>query len=321
MTDLRALEAERLAELRDWLGQRARSQQTALGWSGVGSDCERQTWNTLHGVPKVNDQQRVLASMRGIAVHEFLAPFFAERGWQIETEVEFAGIPGSVDLLRDGVVEDIKTGSADKVRALRTYGPDRSWRWQVQGYARSLVEKGYDVHTVRIVAYAYDSSEEVGAWEEPYDPSVSDEALAHVADLAGRDEPPAPGKDASFCKDWCSFYDEFMDKGGCPSRTLGANLVELEDTVLRSAASDLRTARDDVKAATERKKAAEAVLSGVTGLVDGYAVTQVTVQPSEVPDDEAIREAYGFIVGDLPMKERNGYSYVSIRKARKSDAA
>lgn len=310
------LAAERLGELREWLGKRERSLQTELGWSGVGSDCDRQTWNVLHGVPKVNDRQRVLAGMRGIAVHEFLAPFFAERGWQIETEVEWGGIPGSVDLLRDGVVEDIKTGSADKVRSLALYGPTRGWRWQVQGYARALAEKGHDVRTVRIVAYAYDSSEEVAAWEEPYLPEVSDEALAHVAELADREDAPAPGKDADFCRNWCSFFDETMSKGGCPSRTLGSRLVELEDPVLRQAAVALRQARDEAKAATERKKAAESVLDGASGLVDGYAVTQVTVAPSEVPDDEAIREAHRFVIGELPTREKAGYSYVSVRKAR-----
>ncbi len=163
-----------------------------------------------------------------------------------------------------------------------------------------------------------DSSEAVVVWEEPFDQSIADEALARVAEMRDLEQPPAPGKDASWCERFCKFFDPSMDQGGCPSRTLGANLVELDDPVLRQAAQDLRAARDDVKAAQERKKAAETALGGVTGLVDGYAVTQVSVQPTEVPDDEAIREGFQFVIGDLPTKTKAGYSYVSIRKARKS---
>lgn len=311
------LAQERLEDLRAYLATSERSQQAELGMSELGHECPRYIWSVLHHVPTVNTSQHVLAAMRGTGVHKVLEPYLESRGWTVEAEVEYGGVPGHVDAYRDGIVEDEKSALTSKVRALAEYGPSKAWRYQLHTYARALNEKGEPIHTVRIVAYAIDSSDEITVWEEPYSPEIADEAVSNALRIAALDDPPAPGMDLSWCERFCKFYDATGERG-CPSRASGSRLVELEDSVLRQAAVDLRAARDEVKDATQRKKAAEAVLEGVNGLSDGYAITQVTVQASEVPDDEAIRSGYAFVLGELPTREKAGYSYVSVRKARAS---
>src|SRR6185312_5827678 len=211
----------------------------------------------LHAAPETNTETHVLASVRGTAVHTHLEPLLESLGYEVESEVEYAGILGHVDAFRDGVVEDTKSCLASKARALRMYGPSEGWRIQVQGYARAKAEKGIPVHTVRIVAYAIDSSEELVVWEEPYDPDIAERAVGRVDALAAQDDPPEPGMDASWCESFCTFY------GACPGRQPSDTLPELDDPVLAAAVADLRAAREDVKAATERKKAAEETLRGV----------------------------------------------------------
>jgi len=306
--------AERLADLREWASTSQRSQQSELGWSEIGHSCSRYVWNRLHGVPSPNlTKQHVLAALRGTGVHAELEPFLETLGYQVEFEVEYGGIPGHVDAYRDGVVEDTKSALAEKVRSLRLHGPSQAWRTQVHGYARALAEKGHDVHTVRIVAYAIDSSDEITVWEEPYNPEIAERAVARVLELAEQTDPPEPGMDVSWCEKFCRFHGE----GGCTGRTVGDGLPELDDPAVLAAVEGLREARADVKEANERKKAAEHALAGVAGIADGFAVTQVTVAPSEVPDDERIRDAYRFVIDDeLPTKTKSGYSYVSVRKAR-----
>jgi hypothetical protein len=186
MTDLRALEQERLQLLREWSANQARSKQTTLGRSEIGHDCTRYVWNATHGVPAVNPDQHVLASMRGTAFHTLLEGILGPAGWSTEVYIEGDGMPGRVDLLRDGTVEDSKTGDADKARALRSYGPNRQRRWQVHLYGKALEDAGHEVHTVRITLYALDSSDEIAMWQEPYSREVAEEALAY------RDPPAHP---------------------------------------------------------------------------------------------------------------------------------
>lgn len=313
MTDLRAMEAERLQLLREWSATSARSQQSALGWSETGHDCRRYVWNRLHDVPSPNaTHQHVLAALRGTGTHAALEPFLESLGYEVEKAVEYAGIPGHCDAYRDGVVEDTKSALVEKVRALRLYGPSAAWRAQVQGYARALAEKGHEVHTVRIVAYAIDSSDEIAIWQEPYDPESADESVESVILLASRETPPEPGMDASWCEKWCRFFGE----GGCPGRDPDSDLVELDDPVVVSAVADLVAARADMDEAKKRKEAAQSVLDGVVGTAHGYAVTQVTRRPSMVPDDDQVRKLWETLNGVLPMKERAGSSYVSVRRQR-----
>lgn len=310
---------ERLDLLRQAEAATDRSQQVGIGWSGIGSDCARQVWSHAHGVPKVNDRQRILAALRGHAVHEYVGPAFLDSGWQVETPVEYRGIPGHVDLYRDGVVEDIKTCDADKARAMELYGPQQAWRVQVHGYAAGLVEQGHAVHTVRIVAYAIDSSEKVVVWEESFDRAVADEFVDRYERLAEQAEPPLPAKEPEFCQNWCGFYDAMLDKGGCPSRLLGDTDVELADPILVSAVHDMREAREDAKKAADRKAAAASVLHGQRGVVDGLLVRTVVREGSASVDVAALDlDAYEAIVGPVPMKTSGGSSYVSISKARRS---
>ena len=307
--------AERLALLREHEDALPRSQQESIGWSSVASDCRRETWSRLHGVPQVNrPNMRTLASLRGHAVHAYVEPAFVAAGWETELPVEYAGIPGNVDLYRDGVVEDTKTGDGDKVRSLRLYGPSRAWRVQVQGYARAIADSGRPVHTVRITAYAVDSSEEVVTWEEPYDPQVAEDAVADLAVLAEQDEPPRFGKDPSYCQHWCPFYDPDGTQGGCPSWGI-RDLPELDDERQRQAVLDLAELADLAK----RKAAAKTVLDGVTGTVDGWTVRQASRRGSTTVDVAALdREGYELLVGPWPERQGAPSSWVEVKQTRKA---
>ena len=304
--------------IREYEAGTERSRQTALGWSGVGTDCDRQLWSTLHKAPRPNaDNVRILAALRGHAVHAYLGPLLERWGWTVEAEVEWAGIPGHVDAHRGSVAMDLKTSTADKVRALRLHGPERGWRVQVQGYARALVEKGHPIDTVRILALATDSSEERVVWEAPFDAQVSDDAVEHVAEMADMDDPPRPGKDEAFCRDWCVFYGP--DSGGCPSMLAGAALAELDDPALRSAVLDHVEAKAARDAADKRVKAAAALLEGQWGTVDGWTVRQASRKGSTTVDVGALdREGYELLVGPWPERQGAPSSWVEVRPTRKA---
>jgi hypothetical protein len=319
MTNLRDLEQERLQLLRNWSAQQARSQQTTLGRSEIGHDCTRYVWNALHDVPAVNRNQHVLASLRGTAFHTLLEDILGPAGWSTEVYIDGDGMPGRVDLLRDGVVEDSKTGDGDKARALRGYGPNRQRRWQVHLYGKALEDAGHPVHTVRITMYALDSSDEIAMWQEPYSREVAEEALAYRDRIAEQDEAPLPGKDMDWCSKFCKFYDESMTEGGCPSRLLGDADPDLTEPEQIAAVHDMREAREDAKKAAERKAAAAAVLAGVRGVADGFLVKTVVRSGSESVDVDAVDwDAYEAIVGPVPKKVSGGSSYVSISKARRA---
>jgi hypothetical protein len=319
MTDLRALEQERLQLLREWSANQARSKQTTLGRSEIGHDCTRYVWNATHGVPAVNPDQHVLASMRGTAFHTLLEGILGPAGWSTEVYIEGDGMPGRVDLLRDGTVEDSKTGDADKARALRSYGPNRQRRWQVHLYGKALEDAGHEVHTVRITLYALDSSDEIAMWQEPYSREVAEEALAYRDRIATQEEPPAPGKDPEWCSKFCKFYDAMLDKGGCPSRLLGDDVPELTDPELVAAVNDMRDAREGAKKAAERKAAASSVLYGLRGTVGEFQVRTVQREGSTSVDVDAVDwDAYEAIVGAVPYKTSSGSSYVSISRAKRA---
>jgi hypothetical protein len=108
----------------------------------------------------------------------------------------------------EGVVEDHKTKDGGGVYALRRYGPSRAYRWQLHLYGRGLELQGYEVKTVRIVAYAIDSSDDVAVWQEPYDRQIAQDALDHLARHTDLEDPPGPQKDA---QDWCAKFCQYHD--------------------------------------------------------------------------------------------------------------
>jgi hypothetical protein len=311
------LEAEVLGLIREHYDSLPRTQQAALGWSSVGSECSRQLWSHLTGQPKVNAANvKILAGTRGHAMHAYLEPVFEAAGWQTEVPVEFAGIPGHVDLYRPPVVADLKTGDAAKVRAMRAYGPERGWRVQVQGYARALVEKGYEVTTVRIIAIAYDSSEEVAVWQEPYDPSVTDDALERVADLSLLLTAPEPEKFVDFCSAWCSFYDE-TGENGCPSLAPNADTPELSDPRMVRALADFTDHKALEKEAEQAKKAAASVLESAYGQAFDMRVKTIARQDGEEVDTSQLLEFWKLVHETPPMRRKPGYSYVDVRPVAK----
>lgn len=307
------LAAEWLTTIRSWANSSARSQQTEIGWSEVGDD-DCATWRTLHAGPTTNPDAKVLASVRGTAVHSLLEPLLRSHGWQTEVEVEWGGVVGHVDAYRDGIVLDLKTGDEDKANALRRYGPERNHRWQVQGYARALAEKGHPVTKVCILMVATDTSDAVAVWEDDYRPEIADEALAHVAELAEQSIPPRPGRDPSWCADWCRHFDADGSKGGCPSWGI-RDRVEIEDEGYRQAARDVYELADLAK----RKSAAKARLEGVEGTVDDLTVRRASRKGSSSLDIDAMDlAAYEALIGEVPYRASAGSSWVEVKRSRKA---
>lgn len=301
--------AERLAMLRRFSAGMARSQQTEVGWSEIGQDCTAALWHQLHGRPVTNHDTHVLASLRGTGTHSIIEQAFRaedpdSKRYLTEVEVNAYGIPGHVDLYdqQEEVAEDHKTMERDEVVSIRNHGVPRKYRWQIHGYARGLEEAGHTPKTVRITAYSIDGSDDVAVWQEPYDPQVVVEALAHRDRIAAMELPPRPQKDAlGWCVKFCPFFDP-SGEVGCPGLSSVKDAPEITDPLVIEAVKEYAAIRDEKK----RKDAAKAAFRGLEGRAGDFLISWVggKKDTEEELDVRELIDAYGFLSGGAPLPSK-----------------
>ena len=280
---------------------RDRSLQTEVGPSEIGG-CRRKVWYRLNAQPHTNDNQSKLAAIMGTAIHAAIEDAIGAidpegKEYLVETEVAFGDMKAHVDLFvpSTGAVIDWKTS---KVKNM-SYFPSNQQRWQVQIYGYLLSKNGYEVKTVNLVAIARDGNEkDVKVHTEPYDEVMALAALAWLENVKASKELPAPEKDASFCKDYCQYYDatEQMGCGGLKKERIVLSEVVIEDEEIDKHALHYLQLDSKIKELEKERDSYKASLEGATGTTaSGIEISWTTVKGRETVDAKEVEKLLGFV--------------------------
>jgi CRISPR/Cas system-associated exonuclease Cas4 (RecB family) len=280
---------------------RDRSMQTEVGPSEIGG-CRRKVWYRLNAQPHTNENQSKLAAIMGTAIHAAIEDAIGAidpegKEYLVETEVAFGDMKAHVDLFvpSTGAVIDWKTS---KVKNM-SYFPSNQQRWQVQIYGYLLSKNGYEVKTVNLVAIARDGNEkDVKVHSEPYDEVMALAALAWLENVKTSKELPAPEKDASFCKDYCQYYDatEQMGCGGLKKERIVLSEVVIEDAEVDKHALHYLQLDSKIKELEKERDSYKASLEGATGTTaSGIEISWITVKGRETVDAKEVEKLLGFV--------------------------
>ena len=280
---------------------RDRSMQTEVGPSEIGG-CRRKVWYRLNAQPHTNDNQSKLAAIMGTAIHAAIEDAIGAidpegKEYLVETEVAFGDMKAHVDLFvpSTGAVIDWKTS---KVKNM-SYFPSNQQRWQVQIYGYLLSKNGYEVKTVNLVAIARDGNEkDVKVHTEPYDEVMALAALTWLENVKASKELPAPEKDASFCKDYCQYYDatEQMGCGGLKKERIVLSEVVIEDEEVDKHALHYLQLDGKIKELEKERDSYKASLEGATGTTaSGIEISWITVKGRETVDAKEVEKLLGFV--------------------------
>lgn len=183
---------------------RERSQQRALGPSGIGKPCVRCLARHVLGRPVVRQFDDPWLRIIGVAVHSWLEEAELEatkragvnlylqemRVYPDGPNSELLPKGGNLDLyvISRKTVVDHKTTSLEKLRAYRLNGPGQQYRYQGHLYGRGLRLMGVDVEHVAIAFWPRGGRlSDLWVWTEPYSEQVAVEALDRyrtIRDLA-----------------------------------------------------------------------------------------------------------------------------------------
>ena len=280
---------------------RDRSMQTEVGPSEIGG-CKRKVWYRLNAQPHTNDNQSKLAAIMGTAIHAAIEDAIGAldpdgKEYLVETEVAYGDMKAHVDLFvpSTGAVIDWKTS---KIKNLG-YFPSTQQRWQVQLYGYLLSKNGYEVKTVNLVAIARDGAEkDIKVHTEPYDEAMAQTALAWLANVKASTTLPEPEKDASFCKDYCQYYDatEQMGCGGLKKERIVLSEVVIEDEEVDKHALNYLQLDSKIKELEKERESLKESLVGSTGTTaSGIEISWTTVKGRESVDAKEVEKLLGFV--------------------------
>jgi CRISPR/Cas system-associated exonuclease Cas4 (RecB family) len=280
---------------------RDRSLQTEVGPSEIGG-CKRKVWYRLNAQPHTNENQSKLAAIMGTAIHAAIEDAIGAldpdgKEYLVETEVAYGDMKAHVDLFvpSTGAVIDWKTS---KIKNLG-YFPSNQQRWQVQLYGYLLSKNGYEVKTVNLVAIARDGAEkDIKVHTEPYDETMAEAALLWLANVKASTVLPEPEKDASFCKDYCQYYDatEQMGCGGLKKERIVLSEVVIEDAEVDKHALHYLQLDSKIKELEKERETLKASFEGATGTTaSGIEISWTTVKGRESVDAKEVEKLLGFV--------------------------
>jgi CRISPR/Cas system-associated exonuclease Cas4 (RecB family) len=203
---------------------RDRSKQVEIGPSSIGG-CSRRVWHDLVQSPKINETEK-LAAILGTFIHTGFEEIMLRNdpfgdNYLQEIEVSHGDLRGHCDLFikDEGLVVDWKT---IKKNGLRYFGSQQQ-RYQIHVYGWLLEKNGFAVKEVALVGIPRDGKmEDIAVFREAYDPAIAEEGIAWLDNIkqivADGSPAPAPEKRATFCKDYCPYFDAKGEQG-CPSMT------------------------------------------------------------------------------------------------------
>lgn len=232
--------------IHDHAARAPRTLQQHLGPSELGSSCDRQVAGKMAGVPTTNHVSDPWPSIRGTALHAWVADAFMADNtrtgrlrWIAEQKVTPRGFPdhpGTADLY-DAVtrsVVDHKFLGVSSMSKIKTQ-PPRHYVVQLLLYGEGYRLLGLPVDRVVLAAYPATAASLDGmwVWERPYTPA-DDELLAQVfeetkrrrewaekiaAGMASlRDVPGMPSDDGCY---FCPFYrpEDPDSRDSCPGHS------------------------------------------------------------------------------------------------------
>lgn len=214
----------------------ARSTQTAIGPSELGSPCDRRIAYRLAGVPEANWWSDPLPAIVGTAVHtwlenavtQFQKVHFMDR-WLTEITVQpDPVVKGHCDLYDREIqaVIDWKTVSPTKLKTWKSSGPPETYKDQVNLYGRGLLLAGYPVAKVCLIAVPRSGwLRDMQVWIEDYQPERAQAALDRMYSIANtmisagdnlsfEEISAVPGSECAFCP-WYRGGDRKADLSGC----------------------------------------------------------------------------------------------------------
>lgn len=218
----------------------ARSIQTTIGPSELGSLCDRKIAYRLAGTPEANWWSDPLPAIVGTAVHSWLEKavnrfqevHFMDR-WLTEITVQpDPMVKGHVDLYDKqlAMIIDWKTVSPTKLKAWKADGPPEHYIDQVNLYGRGAMNAQLPVSRVCLIAVPRSGwLRDMQVWVDDYRPERAQAALDRMYaiankmismgdDLAFEDIESVPSGECAFCP----FYKGGSGKAnmrGCPGNT------------------------------------------------------------------------------------------------------
>lgn len=280
----------------------SRGKQTDIGPSQIGG-CSRKLWLQINDAERVNHDLLRFSSMMGTAIHSYIQQAFHRldpfnERYLLEQEIysEETGIRGHVDMFdkERGEVIDWKS---TKMKNLG-YFPSRQQRWQVQLYGWLLSSVlGHDVKTVTLVAIPRDGTEQdIVYHSEPFDMNVVNEALAWLSEVKFAKYPPAPEKDAVFCRNYCEFYDKTGTKGCAARLKSDADSVVIPDADVDEAARNYLRVSDEIRRLEAEKDGIKGFLEGANGTtVSGIKVAWSSVAGRKSIDEAEVLNKLGYV--------------------------
>lgn len=280
---------------------RDRSMQTEVGPSELGG-CRRKVWYRLNAQPHSNHNQLKLAAIMGTAIHGAIEEAIGHidpdgKDYLVETEVSHNGMKAHVDLFipSTGAVVDWKTS---KIKNL-SYFPSKQQRWQVQTYGYLLSQNGYEVKTVSLVAIARDGNENnIKVHTEEYDEAIALEAIGWLEEVKAMETLPEPEKDASYCKDYCQYYDETGQMGcdGLKKERIVLSELVIEDDEVDNKALLYLQLDNKIKELEKEKDSLKSYFEGTTGTTaSGVEISWTTVKGRETVDSDEVMSKLGYV--------------------------
>lgn len=280
----------------------ARGKQTDIGPSQVGG-CARKLWLQINGAEKTNNDLLRFSSMMGTAIHQYIQEAFHrldpfQERYLLEQEVysEETQIRGHVDMF-DKELGEVIDWKSTKLRNL-AYFPSRQQRWQVQLYGYLIKSVlGLEVNTVTLVAIPRDGTEnDIVYHSEPFDMNIANEALAWLSEVKFAKHPPAPEKDAVFCRNYCEFYDKTGTKGCAGRLKSDADSFVIPDPIIDKVAQDYLRVSSEIRKLEAEKDGLKGFLEGANGTtVSGIKVLWSSMAGRKSIDEAEVLEKLGYV--------------------------
>lgn len=299
-----------------------RGQQTDIGPSQIGG-CSRKLWLQLHGNEKTNNDLLRFSSMMGTAIHQYIQDAFHrldpfQERYVLEQEVydEHTQLRGHVDMF-DKQLGEVIDWKSTKLRNLN-YFPSTQQRWQVQlyGYLIKTV-MGLEVNSVTLVAIPRDGTEnDIVYHSEPFNMNVVNDALAWLSEVKFAKHPPAPEKDAVFCRNYCEFYDKTGMKGCAGRLKSDADSLVIPDPIVDKVAQDYLRVSDEIRKLEAEKDGLKGFLEGANGTtLSGVKIAWSSVAGRKTIDEAEVLNKLGYV----PFKTGKDSSRLSVKATQGDD--
>jgi len=123
-------------------------------------------------------------------------------------------------------------------------------------------------------------------------------ALSWLENVKASTVLPSPEKDASFCKDYCQYYDatEEMGCGGLKKERIVLSEVVIEDEEVDKHALHYLQLDAKIKELEKERDSFKASLEGTTGVTrSGVEISWITVKGRETVDSKEVEKLLGFV--------------------------